>query len=143
MDSFEISRGALKSVSMLTLVSCVICHHGAMYGSHDRRVCDTGLGRKVGDTQVNNTRDIVVWLLLIQLTFPSSTIYTYVSLHSHRWELMSCKVEGTGWGKGMARKTKDLKIQGVVWSLSGLHPQRRGGIRGKPQWNHLRVILRL
>lgn len=68
----------------------------AIYGNHDSRVCDTGLGGKVGDTLVSNTREIVVWLLLIQLTFPSLTIYAYVSLRFHIWELMFCKVEGAG-----------------------------------------------
>lgn len=140
MDSLGIFRGALNSVSMLTLVSCGICCHVAIYGSHDSRVCDTGLGGNVGDTRVSNTRGIVVWLLLIQLTFPSSTLYASVSLCFHIWELMFCKVEGAERMPCLGnRRSKG------IWAclVSVLHPQRRGGVRGKTQWNHLRAILRL
>lgn len=37
-------------------IRCDLCCHMAMYmGRHESRVCDTGLGGKVGDTQVDNT----------------------------------------------------------------------------------------
>lgn len=98
-------------------------------GSHDSRMCDTGPGGKLGDSWLT-IRRILAWLLLIQLTVPSPSKYTCISLYFHIWELMFCKEEGVGRGHlGKQKMERHRMVSDLVRSLSGSHPQRRGDIR--------------
>lgn len=126
---------------------CGICCHVALHGQPGQQsACDTGLGGKVGDSWTNNT--VKHCGLAVADTAHSSFphhVHTPTSVCIFLSGGLSGKMEGVmGTTCLVKEKTERPRmVSGLVWSPSGLHPQRGGLFRRRTQWNYLRATLRL